>query len=61
MPKLLTPAYKIFQLSVTTGEGMDAWYDWLKQQMEQDTLQQTINQHQEQHPEQITDTHGENT
>ena len=28
----VNPKAKIFQLSATTGEGTDAWYDWLKEQ-----------------------------
>ncbi len=24
---------KFFELSVKTGEGMDKWYEWLKEQM----------------------------
>ncbi|MFM7792734.1 MAG: hydrogenase accessory protein HypB, partial [Microcystis panniformis] len=24
------PNLKVFQVSATTGEGLDAWYSWLK-------------------------------
>lgn len=27
--RVVNPNAKIFQVSATTGEGMDAWYDWL--------------------------------
>ena len=28
--RVLNPNVKIFQVSATTGQGMDHWYDWLK-------------------------------
>jgi hydrogenase nickel incorporation protein HypB len=28
--RVVNPDVDIFQISATTGEGMDAWYDWLK-------------------------------
>ena len=31
--KKLNPDIKIFPVSAKTGEGMDAWYDWLTQQI----------------------------
>ncbi|PCI21774.1 MAG: hydrogenase accessory protein HypB [Piscirickettsiaceae bacterium] len=33
--KTVNPNIKIFQLSATTGEGMDDWYLWLKAQVDQ--------------------------
>ncbi len=30
----VNPNAKIFQLSAKTGQGMEAWYDWLKEQIE---------------------------
>jgi hydrogenase nickel incorporation protein HypB len=30
----VNPDIKIFQLSATTGAGMDEWYDWLQQQVQ---------------------------
>jgi hydrogenase nickel incorporation protein HypB len=33
----VNPDIKIFQLSATTGEGMGAWYGWLKQQVLQNS------------------------
>ncbi len=30
----VNPNIKIFQLSATTGEGMNNWYDWLQQQIQ---------------------------
>jgi hydrogenase nickel incorporation protein HypB len=38
--KTVNPDIQIFQLSATSGEGLDAWYDWLKQQ-----LQNNVDQH----------------
>lgn len=35
--KTVNPMIKIFQLSATSGEGMCVWYDWLKQQVRQDS------------------------
>jgi hydrogenase nickel incorporation protein HypB len=35
--KTVNPMIKIFQLSATSGEGMCEWYDWLKQQVRQDS------------------------
>lgn len=29
----VNPGMRIFQLSATTGEGMEEWYDWLKEQV----------------------------
>ncbi|KKK51647.1 hypothetical protein LCGC14_3112870, partial [marine sediment metagenome] len=29
----INPDLKIIELSVKSGEGMDQWYDWLKQEM----------------------------
>jgi hydrogenase nickel incorporation protein HypB len=26
----VNPNLKVFQVSATTGEGLDAWYSWLK-------------------------------
>jgi len=26
----VNPHLQVFQVSATTGEGLDAWYDWLK-------------------------------
>ena len=31
--KTVNPDIKIFKLSATTGEGMEEWYNWLKQQI----------------------------
>ena len=33
----VNPDIKIFQLSATTGEGMDNWYDWLQQQVQENS------------------------
>ena len=33
--KTVNPNIKVFQLSATTGDGMDEWYDWLKLQVNQ--------------------------
>lgn len=30
--KKINPKLQFFQISCTTGEGLDGWYDWLKQQ-----------------------------
>ena len=30
----VNPGIRVFQLSATTGEGMDAWTHWLQQQMQ---------------------------
>ncbi len=38
----VNPDIKIFQLSATTGEGMDKWYDWLKEQVATDTSNEAI-------------------
>ncbi len=38
--KQVNPDIQIFQLSATSGEGMDAWYDWLKQQLHNNVDQQ---------------------
>jgi len=35
--RTVNPDIKIFQLSATTGEGMDEWYDWLKAQVAANT------------------------
>ena len=40
--KTVNPEIKIFQLSATTGEGMDNWYDWLQQQLQQKSANQAI-------------------
>jgi len=40
--KKVNPNIKIFQLSATTGEGMDDWYDWLQQQLQQKSENQAI-------------------
>ena len=40
--KRVNPDIKIFQLSATTGEGMDNWYDWLQQQLQQKNKNQDI-------------------
>ena len=26
----VNPSLKVFQLSATTGEGLEEWYDWLR-------------------------------
>lgn len=31
----VNPKMQIFQVSASTGEGLDAWYDWLKSQSQQ--------------------------
>ena len=31
--RTVNPDIKVFQLSAMTGEGMDDWYDWLKQEI----------------------------
>jgi len=38
--KTVNPNIKIFQLSATSGEGMDEWYDWLKLQVSADASTQ---------------------
>lgn len=40
--RTVNPDIKIFQLSATTGEGMDEWYDWLKAQVAADTNNEEI-------------------
>jgi hydrogenase nickel incorporation protein HypB len=40
--RTVNPDIKIFQLSATTGEGMDEWYDWLKAQVAADTNNEAI-------------------
>jgi len=30
----VNPKAPVFQISAATGEGMDAWYDWLRQHLE---------------------------
>jgi hydrogenase nickel incorporation protein HypB len=30
----VNPEIQVFQLSATTGEGLDIWYHWLRQQVE---------------------------
>jgi len=46
--KTVNPNIKIFQLSATTGEGMRAWYDWLKQQVNFDATSNNARSHQDQ-------------
>ena len=31
--RVVNPDVEIFQISATTGEGMDAWYEWLKNKL----------------------------
>jgi hydrogenase nickel incorporation protein HypB len=38
----VNPDIKIFQLSATTGEGMDDWYDWLQQQVQKSSDNEAI-------------------
>ena len=38
----VNPDIKIFQLSATTGEGMDNWYDWLQQQVQKNSDNKAI-------------------
>jgi hydrogenase nickel incorporation protein HypB len=40
--KRVNPDIKIFQLSATTGEGMDGWYEWLQEQLQQKNENQAI-------------------
>ena len=40
--RTVNPDIKVFQLSATTGEGMGTWYDWLKQQLKQDSESEAI-------------------
>ena len=40
--RTVNPDIKIFQLSATTGEGMDNWYDWLQQQMQKSSDKEAI-------------------
>lgn len=35
MARRVSPQIRIFEVSSKTGAGMDAWYGWLKEQMEQ--------------------------
>ena len=56
--KTVNPDITIFQLSATTGDGIDTWYDWLKQQVAQDTITQSPHGSIQQP---ITDQHGANT
>ena len=39
---MVNPDIKIFQLSATTGEGMDDWYDWLQQQVQKNSEHEAI-------------------
>jgi len=38
----VNPNIKIFQLSATTGEGMNNWYDWLQQQVQKNSNKEII-------------------
>ena len=40
--RTVNPDIKIFQLSATTGEGMDGWYDWLQQQVQKNAGNKAI-------------------
>jgi hydrogenase nickel incorporation protein HypB len=40
--RTVNPDIKIFQLSATTGEGMDDWYDWLQQQVQKSSDNEAI-------------------
>jgi hydrogenase nickel incorporation protein HypB len=40
--KMVNPAIEIFQLSAVSGEGLDRWYDWLKQQVSANAIQQEL-------------------
>lgn len=40
--KMVNPAIEIFQLSAVTGEGMELWYNWLKQQVSANAIQQEL-------------------
>ncbi len=34
--RTVNPKIKVFQVSATSGEGMDSWYQWLQEQMHND-------------------------
>lgn len=36
--RTVNPGIKVFQVSATSGQGMDSWYQWLKQQMQDDQV-----------------------
>ena len=38
----VNPEIKIFQVSATTGVGMDEWYSWLQQQVESDVANEVL-------------------
>ncbi len=40
--RTVNPGIKIFQVSATTGDGMDDWYDWLQQQVQQNRINEAI-------------------
>jgi hydrogenase nickel incorporation protein HypB len=40
--KMVNPAIEIFQLSAVTGEGLELWYNWLKQQVSANAIQQEL-------------------
>jgi len=52
--KTVNPNIKIFQLSATSGEGMSAWYDWLKQQVDLDDAGHKNHSH----PDKVVDNAG---
>ena len=51
--KTVNPKIRIFQLSATSGDGMNNWYDWLKQQVRPD--------HSTQHTHSLQDKHVDKT
>lgn len=59
--KTVNPDIKIFQLSATSGEGMDSWYDWLKQQVKQPVKKNTVKQGSKPHNEQSAVQQGAST
>jgi hydrogenase nickel incorporation protein HypB len=40
--RTVNPNITIFQLSATTGEGMDDWYNWLQQQVQKNSENEAI-------------------
>jgi hydrogenase nickel incorporation protein HypB len=40
--RTVNPNITIFQLSATTGEGMDDWYNWLHQQTQKNSENEAI-------------------
>ncbi len=40
--RTVNPGIKIFKVSATTGDGMDDWYDWLQQQVQQNRINEAI-------------------